>query len=116
MWEYKHTEELYHYGILGMKWGKRKATYTTSDSKKVKNIRKKHIDEMTNQELRDANNRLQLERNYKDLTRKKNLGKTAVKAFIGVAGTMVAIEGAAKTYKRVADFTVEKIGKIALRK
>ena len=108
--------EIYHHGVLGMKWGRRKKQYTSSsDSQKVQNIRKKNINEMTNQELKDANNRLQLERQYRDLTTKKSIGKKAVQAFIGVAGTIVAVEGAAKTYERIGKLALDKLGKSVVR-
>lgn len=116
MTQNNHTNELYHYGVLGMKWGRRKKNYNNShDSAKVQKIRKKSINQMSNQELRDVNNRLQLERQYKDLTRKKSVGKTAVQTFIGVAGTIAAIEGATKTYEKIGKVALGKIGKLSVK-
>lgn len=105
---------LAHYGVLGMKWGVRRKSRTPSaDSAKVKAIRKKKVNEMSNQELRDANNRLQLEKQYKDLTKKQNLGqlgKKAVKTFIGTAGTITAVTAAYATYKKTGNQILDKIG------
>lgn len=121
----ENYDELYHWGIKGQKWGVRRyqnkdgsltpagrKKYGSDDNRKVAEIRKKRISEMTNSELKDANYRLNLERQYKDLTRKKSVGKKAVSAFIATAGTIVAIEGAAGTYKRVVKTLVNKIGKV----
>lgn len=107
---------LAHYGVLGMKWGVRRKSRTPSaDSAKVKSIRKKKIHEMSNQDLRDANTRLQLESQYKQLTKKKNIGKEAVKVFIGTAGTITAITAAAKTYKKLGTSALDAIGNWALK-
>ena len=105
--------QLYHYGVLGMKWGRRKnrrAVYDSADSARSKEIRKKNVSEMSNQELRDVNNRLQLEKQYKDLTMNTSRGKQAVNTFIRTAGTLTAIATAAKAYEKFGRDIIGKIG------
>lgn len=99
--EFKMENELYHYGILGMKWGVRKSQSKSSSSKRKNGqrklsddareasvIKKKSIGQMTNAELRKANERTRLEQEYSRLnpsTVKK--GFTFVVATAGVMNT-----------------------------
>lgn len=106
-----YNDELMHYGVLGMKWGRRKNRYISKDSKRATNIRKKRIEQMSNEDLKTVNKRLELESRYKDLRSKKNVGKTAVQLFIATGTTIAAIETAAKTYKRIANLAVDKLSK-----
>lgn len=130
--------ELYHYGIMGMKWGVRRyqnpdgtltpagkrrlarkekkearkearKIHPSDDYKRVSNIRKKHISELTNQELQDLNQRLSLEKNYRNLNKKKSKGQAAVDIFVKTAGTLTAIDGAIITYQKIGKKVIPKI-------
>ena len=75
---------LYHYGVLGMKWGRRKSrtssdttrskrsTSKSEDHVRAKQLKKKKLSQLSNTELRELNNRMQLESQYKNL-KKQNI-------------------------------------------
>lgn len=105
--------ELKHYGVLGMKWGVRKARPSSADAQKVQTIRKKKVHEMSNQELREANNRLELENKYKNFTKKKSVGQKALRGmqvFTTTVGTVTAAYAASKTVRKAVNATLNKIG------
>ena len=90
--------ELYHYGRLGMKWGRRKSSGATSsntpkkerseDYKAVRKLKKKSIYEMSNKEIETITKRLQLEKQYKDLKKEQiKKGKNIVTGVIKVGKT-----------------------------
>ena len=113
MWTYNHTSELYHHGVKGMRWGIRRARKPAAseahdDYKKAHD--KKSVKEMSDAELRNRNNRLQMEQQYANLTKKKSRGKEIVQTFISTAGTIAAVAGAYKTYKGLANGALDRIG------
>ena len=61
--------ELMHFGVKGMRWGIRKKRI--KDAKKWTSKKQAKIDGMSDDQLRKANNRLRLEKEYKQLTQTK---------------------------------------------
>ena len=76
--------DLMHYGIKGMRWGVRKKRI--KDAKKWTSKKQAKIDGMSDDQLKKANNRLRLEKEYKQLTQtklekyRKRVGKAAEEA------------------------------------
>ena len=128
MWEYNYNDELYHYGVLGMRWGIRRSKSGSSKlfGKKRKNEPeihddykkahdKKSVKSMSDAELKARNNRLQMERQYATMTKKTNKGKKIVKSLIAAAGTIAAAETAYKTYSRIGKKVVDKVGDFIMK-
>ena len=70
-----NEEELMHYGVMGMRWGVRRASKRSGGSKKGKNKKASRQPQqpqkkrrMSNKELTARVKRMQLEKQYRDLT------------------------------------------------
>jgi hypothetical protein len=65
---------LTHFGILGMHWGRRTGKTPTTDSSDhvtTTAIKKKKLSQMSNAEIKKLSERLQLEKSYKELSKKQ---------------------------------------------
>ena len=119
------NDELYHYGVPGMKWGVRRSQNKLDriDKRSKKNdwsedattaakIKTKKVSQMTNAELRKLNDRRNLEQQNANLSRNSSKGRAAVKAFIATAGTITAVSAAAAIYAKHGKKAYQASGKI----
>lgn len=96
------SDYISHFGVKGMKWGirryqnrdgsltpeGRKRYGRSEDSEKVRELRKKPVSAMSNQELETVIRRMNLERNYRDLKSSEiNSGKKKAKEVLDYANT-----------------------------
>lgn len=110
MWQYNNTDELYHHGVQGMKWGVRR------DRSKIRKGRKKRpephddykrahdkksVKYMSDAELRERNNRLNAEKQYTDHMRKKRIGSKVVGGLVAAGTTVGALLKVYSTAKAV---------------
>lgn len=112
MYEYyeepEMNDELYHYGVLGMRWGRRKARASTTTSEPRQTFKEKRAAKvkakkdsiaadpttMTNKQLNMAIRRMNLEQQYNRLSgRDVNKGKERLNTVLKVIGTTAAVGG-----------------------
>ena len=104
-----NEEELMHYGVLGMRWGVRRASKRRGGSKKKKASRQSQQQpkrRMSNKELQSRVRRMKLEQQYRDLTNdltpKK---KSKIEKLISTADTVSKLSSSALTiYKNLNQF------------
>lgn len=89
-----------HYGVPGMKWGKRKS----SASNKSSNVKK-----LSDAELRSRINRIQMERQYSQLTRsEKDKGRKIVTDILASAAKQTASQYASKYMTKGVDAIIRQ--------
>lgn len=108
-----NEEELMHYGVLGMKWGVRRASKRSGSSKKGKKKKASRQPQqqqkqrrMSNKELNARVRRMKLEQQYRDLTNDLTpKTKSKMEKLISTADTISKLSSSALTiYKNLNQF------------
>ena len=113
---------LQHFGIPGMHWGRRSGGHSISkspikkvaslseDAAKKNALKKKSISEMSNSELKALNERMQLEKTYKELSKTDtSAGKKFVTDLLVGSAKQAAANYTAKVMTKGLELAVKKI-------
>lgn len=109
---------LMHFGILGMHWGRKRGVKNKSpvneheDYIKKNELKKKNIKEMSNVDLKALNERIQLERQFKQLSKQE---MSAGKKFVTEIVTKAAQQAASKYVAQYMDKGIEQLLKKAAK-
>ena len=131
MWGYNYSDELYHHGIKGMKWGVRRTpaqlghdtggvdlqkakkkvdaantivnetrninnNVSKKQSKKVQKQKMAEVKSMSDKELRERVNRLNMEQQYMRMSSEQmNVGRANVNSVLNNVGTVVNVASSA---------------------
>lgn len=104
-------DALSHFGVLGMHWGRRKARVSTdsADSQAAKSLKKKRLSEMSNEELKKLNTRMQLEKQYKDLkSSDTSRGQRFLAAAVGAIGKQLINSAVSKGSSEAVNLLFKK--------
>ena len=123
MWKYTYSNELYHYGVLGMRWGVQKNRSNNSSSSKNKRSTvhddykeahsKKNVKSMSDNELRKRINRIQMEQQYSKLNPSKvDKGKQYINGIVKAGTTVAAVTTTGLTIYN----NIDKISKLVNKK
>ena len=123
---YRHNNELYHWGIKGMKWGVRRyqnsdGSYTAAgkkrrksrtdgwsdDAKEAWQLKKKKLNQMSNAELQKLNKRQELENKY------HQNNKSSIAKGIAIVGVTAAAIGTLNNLYVNGDNAIKNGKKIA---
>ena len=102
MWQYNNTNELYHYGVLGMRWGHRKIklpslTNTINKNRKI------------SADIRQSNKKI------KKLSYARSLKKTARRTATIFGLSAIALTALSNSGSKQAEMAMYSIGTKAIR-